>query len=196
MSVSYLTNFTHSLCAVPNFQDIGPPEYEGKMVQIVRLLVWLKCMCIYECHFLPPTPNACKHEKTQDKVCILFTWNRRSCKHKSAHPVLVNMCVHACHEWDKWDHQNCYPLHRTAHKRWGFEKHGGKLSRRVVGSHACSENSKIHVQDATDDVQIGPSVCQWSLPQVCETCGSLKPVLILRRYWKWKDTLGTSVHQG
>ena len=44
-------------------------------------------------------------------------WNS---KHKSAHPVLVNLYVHTCHEWDKWDIQNCYPLHRRTHKASSF----------------------------------------------------------------------------
>ena len=36
---------------------------------------------------------------------------------------MVNLYVHTCHEWDKWDTQNCYPLHRTTHKasRFCFE---------------------------------------------------------------------------
>ena len=55
--------------------------------------------------------------KTKDKGVYSVHWNS---KHKSAHPVLVNLYVHTCHEWDKWDIQNCYPLHRTTHKASSF----------------------------------------------------------------------------
>ena len=84
MFVLYLTTFTHSLCAVANFEDIGPPEYEGKMVPSVRLHVWLECMCILVFMSAIPSPPTLLHEKM--KV------DSRSYEHKRArHPVLVNM---------------------------------------------------------------------------------------------------------
>ena len=89
-------------------------------------------------------------------------------------------------EWDKWDIQNCYPLHKTAHKRWGFEKHGEKLSR------SC--RLAVRMQRHTYKMplmtcKIGPSARQWSLSQLCETCGSQPKIS-----WPWNDTESEKTH--
>ena len=105
-------------------------------------------------HFTP-----CNTRRLKIKVCILFTETANT---RVPHPALVNLYVHTCQSGTNG-------IFKTATHcieqltRGGFEKHGEKLPRKVVGSHACSEDPKIHIQDSTDDVQNGPSASNQSV---------------------------------